>query len=164
MIPEVQHFMSLKGEKNPRSMSWKKSLRVNKGVGLFPWKWGFAAVSHLTTWIKKEKKKKKKRHFSVLSTYWHMPPALFGKEKITISFLSITDTFFLVFSFFLYWSSLCKWKGFVSGLILRQKSMCFTTRQSTSKNQFSVMSRQAHKQGTRAQVLGITALDQGSLY
>lgn len=53
---------------------------------------------------------------------------------------------------------------FCRGLILRQKSMCFTTRQSTSKNQFSVMSRQAHKQGTRAQVLGSTALDQGSLW
>lgn len=117
----------------------------------------------LTTWIKKEKGKKK-RHFSVLSTYWHMPPALFGKERRWQFSFPITDTFFFLVFIFLLLDSLCKWKGFCPGLILRQKSMYFTTRQSTSKNQFSVMSRQAHIQGTRAQVLGSTALNQGSLW
>lgn len=53
---------------------------------------------------------------------------------------------------------------FCPGLILRQKSVYFTTRQLTPKNQFSVMTRQAHIQGTRAQVLGSPTLDQGSLW
>lgn len=118
----------------------------------------------LTTWIKKEKGKKRDIFLFLVHIDICLQHCLERKEDDNFpSQLQILFFFFLVFIFLLL-DSLCKWKGFCPGFILRQKSMYFTTRQSTSKNQFSVMSRQAHIQGTRAQVLGSTALNQGSLW
>ena len=121
MIPEVQHFMSLwKGKES--DLSWKKELEGEQGCGIVSMKVRICSCLTLTAWIKKEKGKKK-RHFSVLSTYWHVPPALFGNERWQFSF-PITDTVFLLFIFLLL-DSLCKWEGFVLVSFLDRKVCIF---------------------------------------
>ena len=119
----------------------------------------------LTTWIKKEKEKKKERDIFLFLVHIDICLQHCLERKEDDNFPSQSQILFVLFCFHFSFIRLpLQMERFCPGLILRQKSMYFTTMQSTSKNQFSVMSRQAHIQGTRAQVLGSTALDQGSLW
>lgn len=95
-------------------LSWKKELGGEQGCGIVSMKVKICRCFTQVT-LSKEKKEKK-RLFSILSTFWHVPLALFGK-KMTI-FLPNNKYFFF---HFLLLDSLAKRKVFVLVLFLDRK-------------------------------------------
>ena len=107
----------MKGKKKS-DLSWKKERGGEQGYGIVSMKVKICSCFTQVT-LSKEKKEKEKKDFffSILSTFWHVPLALFGK-KMTI-FLPNNKYFFF---HFLLLDSLGKWKIFVLVLFLDRKA------------------------------------------